>query len=322
MLNINDKLKLGIVLPTREILLPGHQGSSIETILSMADITESAGLDSIWVGDSITAKPRLEPITTLAAIASRTKRIRLGTAVLLAALRNPIALSQAIATLDTIAPGRAILGAGIGGAFNDSQRQEWINLGIEVSTRAKRFEEVLEITKYLMTGKKVNYSGNHFNLDDVSVLPKPDGSNGTPILIACHWNTHKDIQFQRAARIGNGFISISDYPHEYGLLCNKVKEYTEQFGRNYNDMESAFYMTVNVAYNEHKATEEANQFLLQYYGINYWGDRWGPYGSPSRIAERINQYREAGADTIIIRFASFKQEHQLEMLINKIVPML
>ncbi len=322
MLNINDKLKLGILLPTREILLPAHEGSSIETILSMADITENAGLDSIWVGDSLTAKPRLEPVTILAAIASRTKRIRLGTAVLLAALRNPLALSQAVATLDTIAPGRTILGAGVGGAFNDSQRQEWINLGIEISGRAKRFEEVVEITRCLMDGNEVNYSGTHFNLDGVTGLPKPSGSNGTPILIACHWNTHKDIQFRRAAKIGDGFISISDYPHEYALLCNRVKEYAEQFGRNYNDMESAFYMTVNVAYDEHKATEEANQFLLQYYGINYWGDRWGPYGSPSRIAERINQYREAGADTIIIRFASFKQEHQLEMQLNKIVPLL
>ncbi len=318
----NNKLKLGILLPTREILLPGHVGPSIETIFSMADIVENAGLDSIWVGDSLTAKPRLEPLTMLAAIAARTKKVRLGTAVLLAALRNPLALAQAVGTLDIISQGRAILGAGVGGAFNKAQRQEWVNLGIEISTRAKRFEEVLQITKSLIADNKGKYSGSHFHLDNVTILPKSSRSSETPILIACHWNTGKDIQFRRAARLGDGFISISDYPQEYGLLCRKVKEYTEQYGRNYENMESAFYMTINIAYDERKATEEANHFLHQYYGGNYWGDRWGPYGSPARIAERICQYREAGADTIIIRFASFKQEHQLEMLLNTIVPLL
>ena len=84
----------------------------------MAEAVEQAGLDSVWVGDSLTAKPRLEPLTTLAAIAMRTNKVRLGTAVMLAALRNPVQLAQMSATVDTISGGRLILGAGVGGAFN------------------------------------------------------------------------------------------------------------------------------------------------------------------------------------------------------------
>ena len=62
--------------------------------------------------------------------------------------------------------------------------------------------------------------------------------------------------------------------------------------------------------------------LHQYCGTNIWGNRWGPFGNPQRVAERISQYHEAGAQTIIVRFASFDQEPQLDTFLNDIVPSL
>ena len=125
-------LKLGILLPTRGLVMESDEPPSIEPLLSMAEAVEQAGLDSVWVGDSLTAKPRLEPLTTLSAIAMRTqRRVRLGTAVMLAALRHPVQLAQMAATVDTISGGRLILGAGVGGAFNDAQQQEWLNVGVQ-----------------------------------------------------------------------------------------------------------------------------------------------------------------------------------------------
>ena len=99
-------LKLGVLLPTRGLVMGSDGPPSIEPLLSMAEQAEQAGLDSVWVGDSLTAKPRLEPLTTLSAIAMRTKKVRLGTAVMLAALRHPVSLAQASATVDTISGGR------------------------------------------------------------------------------------------------------------------------------------------------------------------------------------------------------------------------
>ena len=87
-------VKLGILLPTRGLVMSQDNPKDADVVLSMADSAESGGLDSVWVGDSLTAKPRLEPLATLAAIAGRTKRVRLGTAVLLAALRHPLLLAQ------------------------------------------------------------------------------------------------------------------------------------------------------------------------------------------------------------------------------------
>ena len=78
-------------LPTRGLLLAEERPQSADRIIDLACRAEEAGLDSVWVGDSLTAKPRLEPLTALAAVAARTNRVRLGTSVLLMALRHPVA---------------------------------------------------------------------------------------------------------------------------------------------------------------------------------------------------------------------------------------
>jgi alkanesulfonate monooxygenase SsuD/methylene tetrahydromethanopterin reductase-like flavin-dependent oxidoreductase (luciferase family) len=316
------KLKLGVLLPTRGLLISGEQPQSIETILSMAEAAEQAGLDSVWVGDSLTAKPRLEPLTTLAAVAMRTRRVRLGTAVMLAALRHPVLLAHAAATLDLISGGRTVLAVGVGGAFNEAQQQEWRSVGVEPSHRARRLEEVVEIVKGLTRGEKVSFQGRHFSLDAVSIEPRSPQPNGVPILIACHWRAGRDIQFQRAARLGDGYISISDYPEEYAKVTERVRFHAQKLDKDFTKMEAAFYMTVNLNADKHKASEEANRFLQLYYGMNIWGDRWGPYGPTALTAERISRYAEAGAGTIIVRFAAFDQRRQLEVFANEVMPAL
>lgn len=314
------KLKLGVLLPTRWLLMPDEKPHSMETVLSMAEAVEQAGLDSVWVGDSLTAKPRLEPLTALTAVAMRTKRVRLGTAVMLAALRHPVSLTQTLNSLDLISGGRTVIGAGVGGAFNEAQRQEWRNAGVDASRRASRFDEVVEVARRLGRGEEVSFKGKHFDFDGVSVQPRSPQDGGVPFLVACHWRAERDGQFKRAARIGDGIISISDYPEEYAQVVEKVRGYAEEYGRDFKQMESTFYMTVNLGLDEAKAAEDAERFLHFYYGMNFWGDRWGPYGHSERVIERIRRYAEAGAETVIVRFAATDQEGQLDTFLNEVVP--
>ena len=157
-------MKFGILLPTRWLVLTEPKPDNIDTIIRMSLSAERAGLHSVWVGDSLTAKPRLEPFTVLSAIAARTNNIRLGTAVLLASLRHPVQLAHISATLDLISGGRVVLGMGVGGAFNDAQRQEWHNVGVDPKDRAGRFEEAMKIFKPLTRGEIVTFDGNHFLL--------------------------------------------------------------------------------------------------------------------------------------------------------------
>ena len=93
------KTKLGILLPTRGLLLKNQQPTSIERLIGLAELVEQSGLDGVWVGDSLVAKPRMEPLAVLSALAVRTSRVRLGTAVLLPALRHPVLLAQTLGTL-------------------------------------------------------------------------------------------------------------------------------------------------------------------------------------------------------------------------------
>ena len=167
----NEKPRIGILLPTRSLVMGGQRPTNMALTLSMAETAEQAGLDSVWLGDSLTAKPRPEPVTALAALAARTRRVRLGTAVLLAALRHPVLLAHAVATVDLVAEGRTVLAVGVGGAFNDDQRQEWRNAGVDPTRRASRLEEMIQVIKPLTRGEEVTFKGKHFDLDSVRLEP-------------------------------------------------------------------------------------------------------------------------------------------------------
>ena len=316
----NDNVKLGVLLPTRGLVIGPEEPRDADLVLSMAERVEEAGLDSVWVGDSLTFKPRPEPLTTLAAVAARTRRVRLGTAVLLAGLRHPVMLANIVGTLDLISKGRMVLAVGIGGAFIDIQRKEWLDADVDPTGRSRRLEELVQIVKRLGTEKEVSFEGRHFNLDSVALTPRHVQEGGVPILMACHWRSGRDAQYRRAARYGDGVISISDTPEEYARVLEKVRAYTGEEGKDFDAMEKVFYVTVNLRRDEAQAAEEAMRFLVLYYGADIWGDRWGPWGPPERTIERIREYVQAGAGTVIVRFASFDQEGQLNTFLKEVVP--
>ncbi len=308
-------------MPTRGLLLKEEHPTDAGLIIRLAQRVEEAGLDSVWVGDSLIAKPRLEPLTTLAAVAAVTERVRLGTAVLLMALRHPVLLAQSMATVDLISQGRLIVAAGTGGAFNPEQQQEWQVAGVKASRRASRLEEMVKILKGLGSGEPFDFQGKHFELNSVTMKPRPVQAKGIPILLACHWRgPAREAQAERAARLADGIISISDTPEEYSQLVQEVGARCAELGRDTADWESTVYLTVNMEQDRDRAQAEAEQFLLGYYGSNIWGDRWGPFGDPERVKDRLLAYAEAGAQTLIVRFASFEPERQLDTFLEKVAP--
>src|SRR5438270_13488468 len=123
----------GLLLPSREALL--WADGNLAFLIDAARQAEQAGFDSVWVGDSLLARPRGEPLTLLAAIAGATSRVRLGTAVLLPLLRHPVALAHALATLDSVTEGRIIVGIGPG-AEPPGTHAELAALGVPSDRRA------------------------------------------------------------------------------------------------------------------------------------------------------------------------------------------
>ena len=97
-------MRLGVLLPHRGVIIQSARRPPVEDCWTIARMCDAADMD-VWVGDSVVAKPRLEPLTTLAYVAAMTKRSRLGTAVLLPALRQPTVLAHQLANIDQISPG-------------------------------------------------------------------------------------------------------------------------------------------------------------------------------------------------------------------------
>ena len=316
----DNKVKIGILLPTRGLLLRGEQPPNMDRIIALAETVDQAGLDSVWVGDSLLAKPRMEPLSVLGALAARTSRVRLGTAVLLPALRHPVLLAQTLNTVDLISGGRLVIGAGVGGAFNDDQKREWEAAGVPAKGRGRRFAEIIEIVQGLGSGKPFDFHGRDFDLDSAQIRPVPSQAKGIPFLLGTHYRAQSQAQIQRAARLGAGIISITDSPEEFAQVIQQVNEKAVELGRDPVSLEKTFYMTVNMDPDLKKAGADAMEWLLGYYGLDHWGTRWGPFGGPERVAARIAEYVAAGADTVVVRFASFEPEKQLDMFLDKVAP--
>ena len=172
-------IAFGFLLPTREIVM-NQEVPNFREVLDLAEHAEGSGFDSLWVGDSVLARPRFEALTTLAAIAGRTQRVQLGTAVLLPMLRHPVLLANEVASLDHVANGRLILGVGIGGNAPAVAR-EFAACGISINRRVGLFEESLALLRRLWTEPEVTFQGRYFQLQSVRLGLRPLQKSGVPL---------------------------------------------------------------------------------------------------------------------------------------------
>ena len=148
--------RIGYLLPTREQIMEGRPDAA--PLLDLAARAEALGYDSVWVGDSVLARPRHDPLTLLAGVAGRVPRVALGTAVLLPALRNPVLLAHQVATLDQVSEGRFILGVGIARDVPNI-RAEFAACGVPFEKRVGRMMEGLRLCRALWSGEAVDWDG-------------------------------------------------------------------------------------------------------------------------------------------------------------------
>jgi alkanesulfonate monooxygenase SsuD/methylene tetrahydromethanopterin reductase-like flavin-dependent oxidoreductase (luciferase family) len=186
----------GLLLPTREIVM-NQEVPDFRQILDLAEHAEALGFDSVWVGDSVLARPRFEALTTLAAVATRTRRVQLGTAVLLPMLRHPVILANQVANLDLVANGRLILGVGIGGN-NPAVAQEFAACGVPIARRVGMFEEGITLMRRLWTEPEVTFQGRYFQVQSVRLGLRPLQQPVVPIWLA----GSGDNALRRVLRLG------------------------------------------------------------------------------------------------------------------------
>jgi probable F420-dependent oxidoreductase len=222
----------GIVLP--------HFGSfarkeAAHRIIAVAEAAESLGYSTVWAIDHLVlpAKveggyafnpldPFLEPITVLGALALRTSRIKLGTAVLVLPYRHPIYTAKALATVDVLSGGRLIAGVGAGW-----MEPEFAALGVPLAERGSRTNETIDALKALWTEDVPSYHGRHFQFSNIKAVPAPVQRPWPPILVG---GMTKGA-LQRVVRRADGWIALGKSPAELRQPLETLREMAAKAGR-------------------------------------------------------------------------------------------
>lgn len=251
-------IRVGYLLPTREGIMEGRHEAL--PIVDLAERAEQAGLDSVWLGDSLTAKPRHDPITMMATIAGRTKRIQIGTAVLLPLLRNPVVLAQQLATLDQLSEGRSIIGIGIGSDL-PTVRAELETAGVPFEKRVGRLIEMFKLCKELWRGEPVTWDGR-WVLRQQTLAPVPHTPDGPPLWAA----GSVPASLKRCGRYFDGYFPSG--PSDATVFAERlavVRAHAKEEGRPNDAITGAVYLTLAIDNVQTNADARLNTYLESYY---------------------------------------------------------
>jgi len=300
--------RIGYLLPTRESVMEDHPAAA--PLLALAERAEALGYDSVWVGDSLLARPRHEPITLLAGVAGRTKRVELGTAVLLPALRNPVVLAHQVATLDQVAEGRVILGVGIATDVPNI-RDEFEAAGVPFDKRVGRMLEGLRLCRALWTGEPVDWQGR-WTVKHGTLGPVPHRPGGPPIWIG----GAAEASVERVGKYFDGWFPNGPEPAKVAEMWQRMQAVARENGRDPSAMTAATYLTIAIDDDAGRANRRIDAFLESYYGqpAALMRKRQPSYGGPLTGAkEWLAAYTAAGVSHFVLRFAGDHERH-LELL--------
>jgi alkanesulfonate monooxygenase SsuD/methylene tetrahydromethanopterin reductase-like flavin-dependent oxidoreductase (luciferase family) len=274
------------------------------------------------VGDSVVAKPRLEPLTTLAYVAAQTARVRLGTAVLLPALRHPVVLAHQLANVDQISRGRLVLGLGVGWGLPSAAR-EWAACGMDHKRRARALEEHVALWRMLWSGGPVTYSAPGVELSDHTIGPLPWAEAGPPVLItAGNRGELFPAQLERFARLGDGIITTYVTVEECREVRARAGEALARHGRSLPGFPLCVYTTVRLDDDAARAERETLAFLATYYGGGVHQRGLMGLGPAPAVIAALRRYAEAGVTDLCLRFVGDDQLAQLERFTAEVLPAL
>ncbi len=317
-------MKLGLSLPNRGVLFGAI---SVAEILALSEIADrSEAFESVWVGDSLIAKPRLEAVATLSAIAARTSRVRLGTACMASFVyRNPIIFAVQWATLDVLSGGRALLcacmGASGGEGMGEAQNEVQV-LGFRPKERVSRFEEGVEVVRRLLNEAPVTHEGAHYRFEALTVEPRPV-QRPLPVWIANEPNLDKpelaDRQCRRVATLGDGWMTDGGpTPAVFAARWQLLSRHLREAGKDPDTFPTSYHMMININDDPRRAWDDGVNFLTRYYGPmrEDFLRVWLAAGPAEDVAARIQAYIDAGCRLPILRFAAWDAPVQIRRFLD------
>jgi len=265
-----DALRYDSVFVTDHVVLPASMARSVYPYATTGQLAGGAAQDY------------LEPFALLGWLAHATKRIRLGTSVLVVPYRNPLVTAKMLATLDRLSRGRVILGAGVGWL-----REEFEALAAPpFEARGAVTDEYLRLMRATWASDPVRFEGTYYRLGAVHALPKPAQTGGIPIWIG----GHTDAALKRAGTLGDGWHPIGLrppallYPDEYAAKAKQVHAWAQRAGRDPRAVTLTFRCPMEVRSGRQKAAA---------------GDRPLFQGTAEEVAGDIKSYAALGVSHFV-----------------------
>ncbi len=325
------RLHIGINVNTRvPILYPDAYPE--RELIALAETVDAEGYDSVWVGDSMFQKSRLEAVTTLSAIAMCTERVQLGTAAIIAPLRNPTWLALSWATLDRLSGGRTILGVCVGAEKPvPGITGEFEAAGANLKTRGAVMTEQLDIIRRLWAGECLDFDGAHHTLHGVQSELFPARKPAPPVWIAS--NPHvgdlsprlRQRMAQRIVDHAEGWMTCTASPDEYRDCWQEIQDVARASDRDAASIAPGYQMLCRIDNDRAKARAIGVDFVNRYYHSRYRSldeARWGqdPYGTAEDCVQALHALAEAGCEHFIVRFAGDDQPEQLRRFTADVLP--
>jgi len=325
----------GLILANRAVVIGAIKS---QDLFDVSVAAEQAGcFDTLWVGDSLLAKPRLESVTLLSALATVTSKMRLAVGCLATFVhRHPVMFAHQWASLDVMSNGRALLAVCLGGPDEQSpaQAREHAAMGVRSSERVARLEEGVTILRKLFEGKPASHAGQFYSFDGVKIEPAPL-QQPCPIWIASNptgltWkggasapSAAVERGLRRVARFADGWMTNKLSPDEFRSQWARVAVMAREEGRDPARLGSALYHNININADRQAALEESKKFLDTYYSSNFspaFVEGWTIAGPPDRCVKELRAYFDAGLGHMALRLPSWDQKGQLRRFLEEVAP--
>src|SRR5438309_1991164 len=319
---------IGFTLPQRGVFFGVTTVAEMLALAAKVDANPLFG--SIWVGDSLGAKPRPDSLTLLGALASATQRIRLGVGCMASfPVRDPLVFAYQWATLDLVSNGRMLLAACTGLVAGGASAREGAAFGVADRERADRLVENIEICRRLWSEDRVSYKGRFRSFENVTLEPRPV-QQPCPIWIASNprpplAGPRLERALHRVARVADGWMTTR---LTLGLARSNwsgIASALEQEGRDPGTFPTMAYHNVNLNPDRAAALEETKRFLDAYYGPVFspqMVEAWTAAGTPEQCAEHLRGLRAEGLKSVALRITSWRQTEQFARLVGEVLPRL
>lgn len=319
-------MKWGISLPNRGALFGL---TDVEELIQTAVMAEQSGVfESVWFGDSLIHKPRLEAITMLAAVATHTRKVRLGTICMASfPVRHPVLLAIQWATLDQLSQGRALLGVCIGGGHEGELRA----FGIKREERVGRMREGIELLRKIWGDGEFTHRGKYYTLENYDIVPKPV-QKPPPIWIAVSPEREQvgdktvDQAMRRVGLLADGYITMGVTAEELGKRLRVIEQTASEIGKDLSNFEVAIHGMVNINNDKQAAYAQSKEYFNHYYGPTYPPESlievWLAHGPPKECAKLIQEWIDMGITTPVLRFTAKDQAGQVKRFIDEVLPLL